>query len=222
MKVIDYRSPTQKPKNGLTDSAMMDGSFSLNESCSAFDLNDFSPSCNIEDTTPAEAAWTEDAGLVEDIALIIKSMSKKTSGRALRYKKKADKALAGAVNSYMKEKVPSKALVFMRQHSYYKVRAKHMKGAHTQLMTLMDNVEQQQQRANKNVSLSTNNLSNDVSEKLRRIQGMVKKTPLSADTDLKLLQELEAIVEQQRQKQVANNKPSSDDSISRPVLGRAA
>ena len=159
---------------------------------------DYSTSHHLEDTTQSSAVWGEDQCLAEDVTLMVKAMTKKTQERAVRYKKKADKALSEAVAGYTKEN-PNKSLGFMRKHSYYKVRAAHMKGAYGQLKVLMNNLDDPNNGAS--FSCSLNNPYNEVPEKLRRLQEMLKKTPLSADTDLKLLQELETIVTERQQQQ---------------------
>lgn len=226
MKVIDYRnnSRNQLPKVSSKPTLLLDASFSLNDFTESVDLLESSTS-PFEESITSEAAWSQESGLMEDIDHIIKAMLKMTMDKATRYKKKAKKALAEAIACYTKDKQDSsKALVSMRQYSYYKVKARHMKGANSQLKALMEDLDQLQEQQQNSNNKNNNPYNAEVSEKLRRLQGMLKKTPLSADTDLKLLEELETIVAQRQQEvdQAKSNPDKPDMLPSVPVLGLAA
>lgn len=215
MKVIDYRNRNQlvplSPRRGndvpsspSKISPRTEDSYTvMNDSTTSCVLQladgtgDYSVSHHLEDTTQSSAMWGEEQGFTEDISLMVKAMAKKTQERAVRYTNKADKALSEAVAGYSKEN-PKDSLGFMRKHSYYKVRAAHMRGAHCQLKALINKLDDTNNGAS--LSSSLNNFSNDVPEKLRRLQEMIKKTPVSADTDRKLLHEL-AIIANERQRQ---------------------
>ena len=199
MKVIDYRqnslvttSTTQETsqsplssKAGETTSCsilLQSQTATLAESHSNFVLEDSSTCMETEED------------VTDDIYKMMMHMAKKASDRLSRYQHKSNKALSEAKDQYVNKASTTKALNYMRKYSTYKLRVKSMMSARGELVAMMrkveDNIMQQ--------GSASPELLNALPGKLRRLQVMLTDSPTATQSSRRLLQELEAIIEEDK------------------------
>ena len=241
MKVIDYRSPrkyvnspilveeeseliasplipTENIEALAAEPIFQDSSENNDDQGGAVAIAD-SLNSPIDDTTQSSAFFENEEDIMDDIHLMTDAMTKKISEQLSRYQKKAAKALAEAKLYYKHRLNSSKALVYMRKYSYYKVRAETMKTARHQLSGMRKAIAHEMLRTPISPSKQTVGNTFNVEEfsaNIHHLQGLMKKVPTQTRTDLDLMQELkvelrqdEAGARRSRKSSGSNNTRSS-------------